>query len=1166
MPSAATSVPVTPAVEKGGKLPPGVRPVKPQGHLAAVTCLAFSADGRRLVSGSEDSTLLVWDVESGEIVQRLEGHQGFVSACAFLPGERVVSGGWDGEVVVWDAGMGQALRKLGTLPSGHDVATLGISAAGREVLAGTSDGRVIGWNPDTGEETFPANDELTGAPNASKVLAVGFLSDGRRFAGGDSGKTIVWGKSSSTKIEGIAASGVALPGGQLALGREKSVALVAGGKVARTLEGHQKWVYGLAVSPAGERLLAADDAGRGRVWQVASGNVACSLDAKAGHRAAAWSPAGDRVAVAGDEGLVRVGDVAACSGGQPLPLRTLGTARGRVRAVAAGSSVWLGDSAGRVSTWDPATWQLTASTPAHGGEVKAITALSDGRWVSGGADRFVVLGGAVAQAPGATSVPWTGRGPAPAGSPSPSQAGAPMLTSASGQRLASEPAPRKLAELRNQVWAIALLPGGASVLAADSSGDVTEILLGEPATRRQGTAASRTPALVTTHRWTAPDVVYALAVEPGGTAALVGGVWNTVVRLPLTGDAPPAEWPESLVLPEASTTELTFLPDGRYVQASTDGDVLVRRAETVEKRLTGLTKHVSALAVAGPHLWAGGYDRVLVRWALDDALAPDLRIDEGTPILGLATTPGGFLIAGLADGRASVRRLPDGALVAHLYPFRDGSGATIFADGTYHATPGDAYALRLEDPTSRKVVTLGDLLRPHLTQPQITPLPDGSVVVRATVFSPTGPPTVTLDGGWTVEAVAPSPTALLAYEVELQLVEPRGGRHTLTAQPPEGDAAQVTFDVLPDPRLVPGKGRALVLGNSAYQHRAKLPGAARDVALVRAFLESAESWRLGPDRIETRADLTGIGKDGGALRSAVSAFFARAEADETLFFYFSGHGESDGGQGYLLPVDAPENSRTGALSVTDLWSIIRTSKAGRILVILDACRAGSFAVPPDLALQRKAVVLAATEAGGAARDLTSGGAFTRALLGAATRSEAFDADLRAVTVLKAFYVAANDVSAQAPMMYGMGELLRLPLAWPPPKKVDRRAASDVRGSGDTGFRSARADLEAATDRGAGAAIRERDGKLEVVVVFDQPTEAVKLSGYQPKEGYDTIPRVAARPQRIHHAPAGVWPEGKEVTLPLWNVKTDKGGLVELRTCSAAGKCGLPRMLALPAPK
>ena len=60
-------------------------------------------DGRRVVSASNDSTLKVWDVETGECVATLEGHSESVYGVAVLPdGRRVVSASGDNTLKVWD--------------------------------------------------------------------------------------------------------------------------------------------------------------------------------------------------------------------------------------------------------------------------------------------------------------------------------------------------------------------------------------------------------------------------------------------------------------------------------------------------------------------------------------------------------------------------------------------------------------------------------------------------------------------------------------------------------------------------------------------------------------------------------------------------------------------------------------------------------------------------------------------------------------------------------------------------------------------------------------------------------------------------------------------------------------------------------------------------------
>ena len=78
---------------------------------------AFSPDGARVVTASDDKTARVWDAATGKAIAVLSGHDDQVWSAAFSPdGARVVTASDDKTARVWDAATGKAIAVL----SGHD--------------------------------------------------------------------------------------------------------------------------------------------------------------------------------------------------------------------------------------------------------------------------------------------------------------------------------------------------------------------------------------------------------------------------------------------------------------------------------------------------------------------------------------------------------------------------------------------------------------------------------------------------------------------------------------------------------------------------------------------------------------------------------------------------------------------------------------------------------------------------------------------------------------------------------------------------------------------------------------------------------------------------------------------------------------------------------------
>jgi len=87
---------------------------------SAVTAMALSPDGKKVVTGSGDGAVRLWDIDTAKVTAKWTGHAGNVKSLSWNPdGGRVVSGSFDGTARVWDVESGEII--VGPIQAGYDV-------------------------------------------------------------------------------------------------------------------------------------------------------------------------------------------------------------------------------------------------------------------------------------------------------------------------------------------------------------------------------------------------------------------------------------------------------------------------------------------------------------------------------------------------------------------------------------------------------------------------------------------------------------------------------------------------------------------------------------------------------------------------------------------------------------------------------------------------------------------------------------------------------------------------------------------------------------------------------------------------------------------------------------------------------------------------------------
>ena len=282
-----------------------------EGHSEGVYSVAFSPDGKSVLTGSYDDTVILWNVATGKRLRTFEDQEAGVSSFPFSPdGKFIITGSIHNKTaILWDVATGKRLRAF----EGHDagVSSFAFSSDGKSVLIATGDNTMILRDVTTGQHlrTFKENNE-------NGIRSVAFSPDGKSVLTGYYGNPmILWDVETERKLSSFDLStpgrfGTYLSPSKNFLANNLGVFSIDTGKMTMRLDDVSK----SAISPDEKNIFVVSNENNETfysLWDITSGE---RLHNFKGHgkwiKSIEFSPHGDKILITDSDGTI-LWDIAA---------------------------------------------------------------------------------------------------------------------------------------------------------------------------------------------------------------------------------------------------------------------------------------------------------------------------------------------------------------------------------------------------------------------------------------------------------------------------------------------------------------------------------------------------------------------------------------------------------------------------------------------------------------------------------------------------------------------------------------------------------------------------------------------------------------------------------------------------------------------------------------
>lgn len=275
------------------------------GHIHNINALAFSPPGKNhnnlwlAASAVDETAVLVWDITSGQQIAQLDGHTGWIRSIAFTPDGTLATASTDHTIKLWNVQRNELIHTL----SGHTdmVSDIAISPDNRLLASTSRDGTVRLWTIATGQPHTP-----TSAPGGFYALPQENEQTPRGWTTG-----LAFSPDNTHLAVGATDNHI-------------RILKIADGTIEQTLQGHTGLIVirGLAYSSDGNHLASASVDGTARIWNSRTGATSQTLDHRGGRvLSVSWLPDNTTLATSSDtRGEVLLWDTQEATPNQRIPL------------------------------------------------------------------------------------------------------------------------------------------------------------------------------------------------------------------------------------------------------------------------------------------------------------------------------------------------------------------------------------------------------------------------------------------------------------------------------------------------------------------------------------------------------------------------------------------------------------------------------------------------------------------------------------------------------------------------------------------------------------------------------------------------------------------------------------------------------------------------------